>query len=49
MILRIGNGIAYPVKSVGLPFVCDGTVRVTLEGIDYPLVISEHAPVEVVG
>jgi hypothetical protein len=47
MILRIGNGIAYPVEKMGLPFFADGTVRIQCKDLTFPFAINENAEVTV--
>jgi hypothetical protein len=47
MILRVGNGIAYPVEKLGLPFIANGTVIIKCKDLLYPFTIGEEADVTV--
>lgn len=41
-----GNAYLYPIKSVGVPFIADGTIRVKVEGFYWLLAIPMDSEVE---
>lgn len=48
MVLKIGEGIAYRIVRIGLPFIADDTIRVNVEHIRYTLVVPDNDTVEIV-